>query len=252
MHLRCVKDRMKEWIAGRNPVSEALAGGLQIDSVWLSGSTKGAFEGEIIALCKSRNIPVRKVPSQALDRIWRGNHQGVIAWCAAIEFQPLSGILPGIFERGENPLFILLDGVTDVRNAGAIARTALGAGAHAMIVGMRDVARFNHEAVKSSAGALLHLPVCRAEPLWSAVQYLRDSGVIVIGATLEGAQLPQDVDFTPPVCIVMGAEDTGISPKIMKLLNHAVRLPQSADVDSYNVSVATGMCLYEVMRQRGV
>lgn len=240
----------KEWIGGRHPVLEALEQGQEIEAVWIANGARGPVELAIRDLCKARRISLRIVPPAALDRIWRGNHQGVLAWRAAIAFQRIEDLLPLIYEQGETPLLVLLDGITDVRNAGAIARSALAAGAHALIVGMRDVARFGQDAVKASAGALLHLPVCRETSLSDTVRYLRDSGLHLVGATLQGSVLPESCTLTDPLCLIMGAEDTGISPKLERALHQRVRIPQSDRVDSYNVSVATGILLYEVMRQR--
>jgi 23S rRNA (guanosine2251-2'-O)-methyltransferase len=245
-----MKPLRKEFIGGRHPVIEALESGLAIDAVWMAQGMKGDEEFRIRQLCKSRRIPFRLVPGAGLNRIWNGNHQGVIAWIAAIPFYNLEDIIPGIYEKGEVPLFVLLDGLTDVRNVGAIARSALAAGAHALIVGFRDVARFNQDAVKASAGALLHLPVCREEPLWSAGGILKQNGIQLAGAVLESSSYPDQEDLSGPICIVMGSEGEGISDKITKQLDLRLRIPQSRAVDSYNVSVAAGILLYETMRQR--
>lgn len=241
----------KDWIGGRHPVLEALESGLPLDAVWMAQGARGPAETAIREHCKRLVVPFKLVPSAALDRIWRGNHQGVLAWLSAVPFYRLSDVVPAIYERGETPLLVMLDGITDVRNAGAIARSALAAGAHALIVGLRDVARFNQDAVKASAGALLHLPVCREEPLWQAAGYLRESGIRLAGATLQGSVLPDQARFGDPLCLVMGSEDQGISERILKTLDERVRIPQTRKVDSYNVSVATGILLYEAMRQRG-
>ena len=240
----------KDFIAGRHPVLEALESGLAIDSIWMSRGSSGPAETRIRELCRERRIPVKLVPVQALSRIWTGNHQGVIAWRSAVPFYRIADLVPAVYEKGETPLFIMLDGVTDVRNAGAIARSALAAGAHALIIGTRDIARFNEEAVKASAGALLHLPVCR-EALPYAIDLLRQSGVQIVGAALEKSEVPSALDLTPPTCLLMGAEGSGIDPELFKVLDHRVRIPQSEQVDSFNVSVAAGILLYEAMRQRG-
>ncbi|MCF8238596.1 MAG: 23S rRNA (guanosine(2251)-2'-O)-methyltransferase RlmB [Saprospiraceae bacterium] len=240
----------KEFIAGRHPVLEALENGLAVDSVWMSRGSQGPAEAKIRERCREQRIPIKLVPPAALTRIWNGNHQGVIAWRSAVPFYRIADLVPAVYEKGETPLFIMLDGVTDVRNAGAIARSALAAGAHGMIIGTRDVARFNEDAVKASAGALLHLPVCR-EALPYAIDILRQSGVQVIGAALEHSVVPAKLDLTIPVCLLMGAEGSGIDADLLKSLDHRVRIPQSVEVDSYNVSVAAGILLYEAMRQRG-
>lgn len=246
-----MRQKSKEFIGGRHPVQEALESGIPVDAIWLADGAKGPAESQIREICKARRIPLKVVPSMALNRIWNGNHQGVIAWLSAVDFARLEDIVPLVYEKGETPLFVLLDGITDVRNAGAIARSALAAGAHALIVGMRDVARFNEDAVKASAGALLHIPVCREEPLWSAAKYLKDSGIKLAGAVLAGSILPFAAELREPLCLVMGSEHEGISDKLEKQLDIRIRIPQSTQVNSYNVSVATGILLYETMRQRG-
>lgn len=240
----------KEFIAGRHPVLEALETSLPVDSVWMARGSTGPAETKIRERCRDLRIPIKLVPPAALNRIWNGNHQGVIAWRSSVPFYRIADLIPAVYERGETPLLIMLDGVTDVRNAGAIARSALAAGAHGMIIGTRDVARFNEDAVKASAGALLHLPVCR-EALPYAIDVLRNSGVQIVGAALQESVVPAVLDLTGPVCFLMGAEDTGIAPDLLNLLDSRVRIPQSPQVDSYNVSVAAGILLYEAMRQRG-
>jgi 23S rRNA (guanosine2251-2'-O)-methyltransferase len=245
-----MKAQAKEVIGGRNPVKEALDENLPLDAVWTAKGMRREEESAIRLRCRERRVPYRIVPPAALQRVWKGNHQGVLAFRSAVPFYQVQDLLPGIYEQGEAPLLVLLDGVTDVRNMGAIARTALGAGAHALVVGMRDVARFNEEAVKASAGALLHLPICREEPLWSVISLLRESGVVIAGAMLEDSQTPDEADLSGPLCLVMGSEATGISDKIRKQLDLRLRIPQSPRINSYNVGVATGMMLYEIMRQR--
>lgn len=245
-----MKAHQKEVIGGRNPVKEALDSDFPLDAVWTAKGMRREEEAEIRLRCKEKRVPYKIVPPAALQRVWRGNHQGVLAFRSSVPFYKTEDLLPGIYEKGETPLLVLLDGITDVRNLGAIARTALGVGAHALIVGMRDVARFNEEAVKSSAGALLHLPVCREEPLWSVTALMKQSGVTLAGALLEDSCRPEEADLSQPLCLVMGAEGEGISDKIRKKLDLRLRIPQSPRINSYNVGVAAGMILYEVMRQR--
>lgn len=237
-------------IVGRNPVLEALENHVEIDKVYLQVGVRGEFEKAIRKTCKLLNIPLSVVPKEKLNFFYRGNHQGVIAVSSLIEYQKIEHILPKAYEDSESPLFVLLDKVTDVRNFGAIARSAEVFGAHAVIISKKGGAIINEDAIKSSAGALLNIPICREQSLKHTVDYLKDSGVAVICADLSGDKMIQEVDFTGPVCIVMGAEGRGINPDLLMSVENRFKIPQSGKTDSLNVSVATGIILYEIKRQR--
>ena len=237
-------------IYGRHPVLEALQAGQPVDKVFLQQGTRGDFEKELRHLCRDREVPMTVIPQAKLQRMVKGNHQGVVAQLAAAAYQRVEDVLPHLYERGETPLLLLLDGVTDVRNLGAIARSAEVCGAHALIIPQKNSAGLTADAVKSSAGALSRLPVCREKSMVSTVEYLQMSGVRVIASDLQAEQYLHDLSLSGPLCIVMGAEDTGISPGVARAADVTFRIPQAGTLNSFNVSVAAGILLYEAMRGR--
>jgi len=242
------KAREKELVFGTQPLTEALRSGTEIDKILILREQNFT---EIQQLANERGIPVQRVPMEKLNQITRKNHQGVIAFISAIRYVSLHNILSGIFEKGETPLLLLLDRITDVRNFGAIARTAECMGVHALVVPMRGAAQINSDALKTSSGALSHIPVCRENNLIEAMQYLQDSGVQVIVCTEKAAQIVSNVDFTTPTAIIMGSEEDGVSSDLIRRSNMAVKIPMIGKVASLNVSVAAGMIIYEAARQRG-
>jgi len=242
--------KVNNLIVGRNPVLEALQDNLEMDKVYLQVGVRGEFEKEIRKTCKLLNVPLAVVPKEKLNFMYRGNHQGIIGVASLIKYQKLEDILPKAYEDNESPLFVLLDKVTDVRNFGAIARSAEVFGAHAVVVSKKGGAIINEDAIKVSAGAILNIPVCREQSLGQSVEYLKDSGVTVFCADLSADKYIQECDFTGPVCIVMGAEGRGINPDLLQSIDNRFKIPQSGKTDSLNVSVATGIILYEIKRQR--
>jgi len=205
---------------------------------------------EISDRARALRVPVQRVPVQKIDRITRRNHQGVLAMMAAVTYYRVEDLVPQLFDAGENPFLVVLDGVTDVRNFGAVARTCECAGVSAIVIPDRESVSVNADAVKTSAGALNHLPVCREHNLVNAVKLLRNSGFKIVG-TSDKQQLPYTAaDYTGPVAIVLGAEDKGISAEIMKLCDTQVLIPEFGHINSLNVSVAGGIMIYEVVRQR--
>jgi 23S rRNA (guanosine2251-2'-O)-methyltransferase len=181
----------------------------------------------------------------------RGAHQGVAAFMALVEFQSVEAILPFLYEQGETPLLLLLDSITDVRNFGAICRSAECMGVQAVIIPQAGSAPANEEAMKASAGALAKIRLCRVKSLFTTVEWLQQSGVQVVATALTNHSLPlYDVDFTVPTAILMGSEGDGLHPKFLKMADAVIKIPQATDFDSLNVSVATGIVLYEAVRQR--
>ena len=241
---------MKELIYGRHPVLEALAAGQPVDKVFLQQGTRGEFEKELRRACKEREVPMTLIPQAKLQRMGRGNHQGVVAQLAAAAYQRIEDVLPQVYERGETPLFLLLDGVTDVRNLGAIARSAEVCGAQTIIIPQKNSAGLTADAVKSSAGALARLPVCRHKSLVTTVEYLRMSGVRVIASDLNAERYLHELELTGPLCIVMGSEDTGITEGVARAADTTFRIPQVGTLNSFNVSVAAGILLFEAMKAR--
>lgn len=238
-------------IFGRHPVVDAIRAGKDIDKVMLQKGTTGNVEKELRKLCKQHNIPLQYTPKERIARYAKGkNHQGVIAFLALIPYYKIADLLPLLFEQHYPPLLVVLDGVTDVRNFGAIARTAEGAGAHGIIVPSKGSALINADAMKTSAGALSHLPVCRETSISAAVDFLLLSGVQVVASELGAPNRLQDIDFTVPTAIVMGAEGEGINPGVLRKASKRFLIPMQGKTDSFNVSVAAGMILYESMCQR--
>ena len=224
-----------EMIFGVRAVIEAIQAGKEIDKILVKKDIQSDLSKELFAALKGTLIPVQRVPVERINRITRKNHQGVIAF---------------LFEQGKNPFFVMLDGVTDVRNFGAIARTCECAAVDAVIIPARGSASVNADAVKTSAGALHTLPVCREQSLRSTLQYLKDSGFRIVAATEKGDYDYTKADYTGPLCIIMGAEDTGVSYDNLALCDEWVKIPMLGTIESLNVSVAAGILIYEAVKQR--
>lgn len=238
-------------IFGRHPVLDAIKSGKPIDKVIMQQGFKGKLEIEIRHLCKDRRIPLQLLPKERITYLVDGgNHQGVIAFVSLIEYQKLEHVLPLVYEQSKTPLFLLLDGITDVRNFGAIARTAEVMGAQAIVIPRKKSAQINSAAIKASAGALLQIPVCKEASIVAAVEFLQQSGVQVFASDLYAEQSMKALDFTGPTALIIGAEGRGVSPSILKMVDTSFYIQQVGKTDSLNVSVATGMMLYEVVRQR--
>lgn len=242
--------RDKNIIYGRHPILDALESGTSFEKIWLQQGTRGDLEKEIRAYCRKLDIPLQYVPKDRLNRMAPGNHQGIAGLMSLIRYQRVEDVVPHLFEQSVMPLLVMLDGVTDVRNLGAIARSAECLGAHALVVGKKNAAPVNAEAMKASAGALNQLPVCRENSLVAAVEWMQMSGIQVVGTTLEESTPVEAVDFSGPTAIVLGAEDTGLSQGLSDRLDLRCRIPQEGTTDSLNVSVAGGIVLYEALRQR--
>lgn len=241
------------YIYGHHPVTEAIRAGKPVEKVFFQQGERGEVEKEIRHLTKEYGIPLQVVPREKLNKMVKGQHQGVVAYLSLVEYVSLEDVVPFVFEQGEVPLLVLLDGVTDVRNFGAIARSAECAGAHAVVVPQSGSALANEEAMKASAGALARVRLCRVRSLFSAVEWLQQSGIQVVATALGDRTVPvYQADFTLPTAILMGSEGEGVHPKLQKMSDVVVRIPQATDFDSFNVSVAAGIVLYEAMRQRGV
>lgn len=237
-------------IIGRHPVLDAIAAGKELDRVVLQRGISRDFEKEIKAICKSRQIPMQILPKERMNRITRKNHQGIIAFISLIKYYKIEDVLPLVYEQSETPLFLLLDGVTDVRNFGAIARSAEICGVHALIIPDKGAAQINETAIKTSAGALTKIPVCRERSLVQAIDYLKLSGIKIYTSSLSATAPIHDLDFVGPTAIIIGSEGDGVSQKLLSMTDEHFIIPQKGTTDSFNVSVATGICLYEVMRQR--
>ena len=241
----------KEMVFGIRAIIEAIDAGKTIDKILLRRDMTSTIGKELLKKLMGTTTPVQKVPVEKLNQYTDKNHQGAIAFLSPIEFYDVETLVPTLFEAGKTPLLMVLDGVTDVRNFGAIARTCACAGADALIIGAHGSVAINGDAVKTSAGALYHLPVCKVDNLQHTLQYLRDSGFHVVAATEHARQNYTEVDMTAPAAIVMGSEEKGIYEQNLRICSHQVRIPMSGVIESLNVSVAAGVMLYEAVRQRG-
>lgn len=239
-------------IFGLRPVIEAIKAGKQIDRLLIRQGLQGSLYHELMIEVKNHGISYQIVPVERIELVTRKNHQGVLAWLALIEFQHVGNILPSVFEKGEDPLIIALDGVSDVRNFGAIVRSAECLGAHAIIIPEKGSARITADAIKTSAGALHTFPVCREKSIVRAVEYLKESGLMVICADEKSGKNVSEVSIKGPSVLVIGAEDKGISRELISLSDMLVRIPMSGNIGSLNVSVASGILLYEIIRQRSL
>ncbi len=241
----------KNLIYGRNPISEALESAKSFEKLFVQRGLKSESVKRISALAIKADIPIQRVPVEKLNRLTRNAaHQGVAGYLAMIQYYSLEDILSHVYDRGEVPLFLICDGITDVRNFGAIARTALGCGVHALIVPASGSASINAEALKTSAGALNRIPVCKVRFLDKTAQYLKDNGLEIFVTELNASKFIYESDLTVPLAIIVGAEDTGVNSKLLRMADKKVKIPMTGNFDSFNVSVATAMGLYEVMRQR--
>ncbi len=244
---------MKEdFIFGLRPVIEALEAGKTVDKVFLQNALQGPIYAELKALLGEHKIRPNYVPVEKLNRLTRKNHQGVVAFISEVPFHSIENLLPEIFEAGKTPFLLILDRLTDVRNFGAICRTAECVGIDAVIIPEKGGAPINSDAIKTSAGAIYNLKICKEKNLAHAVDFLQQSGVQVFSATEKAQKLVYDVDFTQPCALVMGNEETGISKDVLHHSDEKIKLPIEGKTQSLNVSVACGAILYEAMRQKMV
>ena len=237
-------------IFGLRPVIEAIKAGKQIDRLLIRQGLQGALYHELMTEVKKNNIAFQIVPLERIEIVTRKNHQGVLAWLSIIEYQQIYNLLPMIFERGEDPLIIALDGVSDVRNFGAIVRSADCLGAHAIVIPEKGSARITADAVKTSAGALNSFPVCREKSIVRAIEFLKESGLRVVCAAEKQGTEASKSDLKGPVVLVMGSEEKGISRELLSLADKTIRIPMTGKIESLNVSVAAGILVYEISRQR--
>ena len=236
-------------IFGMHPLLEALEAGREIDKILLKRGLRSEEVSRITALARERTIPLQIVPEERLTRLTRKQHQGVIAFISEIEYTPLETLIPMLYEVGRSPFVLLLDGLTDVRNFGAIARTAECAGVDALIIPERGSVTVTADAIKTSAGALHRLPVCRVSSIMSAVSLLQASGLKIVAASEKARDVYTETELRLPLGLVLGAEDEGVSEEVLRRADHIVRIPQVGAIGSLNVSVAAGILIYEIVRQ---
>jgi len=240
----------KQIVFGRKPVLELIKSGKQVEKIFMQKGMKGPFEIEIRNLLKGKDIPVSMVHPLKLQKFTKGIHQGVVAFSSIVNYWKLDELVIDAFESGQTPLFLFLDGVTDVRNFGAIIRTAEVFGANGIIFPAKNSALVNQVMIKTSAGAIFNIPLARVNSMNNAIQYLQESGIAISVSKLDAEATINDIDFLGPTCIVMGSEELGVSAHMSKLADNQFVIPQFGKTDSLNVGVATGIILYEVQKQR--
>lgn len=240
-----------DYIFGLRAIIEAIEASRSIDKVLIRKDLAGGeLARELNAKIKEYGVVAQRVPIEKLNRITMKNHQGAIALLSPVEYQRLENIVPLLYEEGKTPLLLLLDGITDTRNFGAIGRTADCAGVDAIVIPERNSATVTPDALKASAGGLFYVPVCRERDMVKAVRMLKENGYHIVGATEKGARPYTEADYRVPVAIVMGSEDTGISDDVLRLCDELAAIPVLGQISSLNVSVAAGVMLYEAVRQR--
>lgn len=237
-------------VYGIRPVMEAIESGKTIDKVLIQKGLKGDLFKELFYIIRQNKIPFQYVPIERLNKFTRGNHQGFVAFVSSIEYDDIYNIVPQVFEQGKTPFFLILDKITDVRNIGAIARSAECAGVDAIILPLKGGAQLNEDAIKSSAGALHKIPICRHSNLVEVIEYMKDSGIEVIGVTEKAQHYHFEKDLKQPICLIMGNEYEGIARDYLRLCQDSVKIPMVGTIESLNVSVATGIVLFEVVKQR--
>ncbi len=242
--------KTNDYIFGLRAVIEAIKAGKDIDKVLIKKDISGDLVAELFQVIKEYGVVSQRVPVECINRITQKNHQGVVAFLSPVAYHNLDDLIPSLFEAGKLPFVVALDGITDVRNFGAIARTCECSGVDAIIIPEKNSVSVNADAVKTSAGALLHIPVVRVKNLNKAIKQLKESGLMIVGATEKGSKNYTTFDYTVPTAIVMGAEDTGISNENLRECDYLAAIPMFGQINSLNVSVAAGILIYEVVRQR--
>lgn len=237
-------------VIGNDAVINALKTGKQLERIYLQQNLGASLVGDVIKLAQQYNVPVNKVPVEKINGFNIQNHEGCVAVISKIQYQDLQQVISFIVEKGQTPLFIILDGVTDIRNIGAIARTAYCCGVQAIIIPDKGVGALNEDAITTSAGALEKIAVCRVNSLMKTVDELHLNGIKVFASEMTAEAKVYDLDLIEPCAIVMGSEEKGVTPSLMKICDQNFQIPMAGNFESLNVSVATGMILYESLKQR--
>ncbi len=244
------QEEEKNFIFGIRAIIEAVEAGKTIDKLFIQKGLHNDLFAELWKLVRLKRINYKHVPLEKINRLTRKNHQGVFAFISPIDFHNIEDVVPSLYEQGKNPLILVLDRITDVRNFGAIARTAECAGVDTILIPEQNAAAINADAIKTSAGALHNITVCRTWNLKLSLQFLKDSGIQLIACTEKTQDNMCKMNYTPPTAIIMGSEEDGVSPEFLKLCDGKAKIPMNGKIASLNVSVATGVILYEAIRQR--
>lgn len=239
-----------EYIYGTRAVIEAINTGKNIEKVFIKTGLNNELYQQLLSLIRENEIAFQFVPIEKINRITRKNHQGVLAFVSPIEYTNIEMLLPVLFESGKEPILLILDQITDVRNFGAIVRSAECAGIQAIIIPEKGMARIGADAIKTSAGAIHHVPICKVNNLVKTVQYLKDSGIQIIASTEKAEKIYTEGNFISPVAIVLGSEESGISQSILNIADQKLKIPLMGNIESLNVSVSAALMMYEAVRQR--
>lgn len=244
------KRESNQIVFGIRAVIEAIKSGKEIEGLYLQRGLTGSIFLELRSLLKENDLTFQLVPVEKLNRITSKNHQGVVAFISPIVYEKIENVIPAIYERGETPFILILDGITDVRNLGAIARTAECAGVHALVVPSKGSAQINPDAIKTSAGALYKIPVCRHDSMLKTAKFLQESGLQLVACTEKTNDYLYQPDYTGPTAVILGSEEDGISNELIRISDHLAKIPMFGEIESLNVSVSAGVVLYEAVRQR--
>jgi 23S rRNA (guanosine2251-2'-O)-methyltransferase len=239
-----------ETIFGTRAVIEAIKAGREIEKIYIQSGLNNDLIKELINTAATHKAPYSFIPQVKLDRLSNKNHQGVVCVLSAVQYVPLENIIDKCYSEGREPFFLIVDRVTDVRNFGALARTAECAQVDAMIIADKGNAPITGDAMKTSAGALNHLPVCRVKDMKKTFQLLKDNGIQIIACTEKATDTIYQIDLNTPIAIILGSEEDGISPQMLKDADHLAKIPLMGSIESLNVSVAAGIVVYEKIRQR--
>jgi len=244
------EDYRQEMTYGIHPVMEAISAGKEIEKVFIQRGLQSTAFRDLMALIKEHNIVYQLVPVEKMNRISRKNHQGIIAIISPVVFYQIENLLPGVYEEGRTPFILILDKITDVRNFGAIVRTAECTGVDAVVIPTKNAAQLNSDTIKSSAGAIFKVPICRSDNLKTTIDFLKNSGLKIVAATEKGEKSIFESEMSGPLGLIMGSEGEGISAEYLKKTDLQVSIPLLGEIESLNVSVAAGVMMYEVVRQR--
>ena len=239
-----------DYIFGTRPVIEALKSGREIEKILVQKGLQNESIRELLGLTRNNKIPISRVPLVKLDRVTKKNHQGVICYLSSIIYHSIDHVISESFSKGKIPLVVILDRVTDVRNFGALARTAEVAGVDALVIPSRGSAQIGQDAMKASAGALNFIPICRSDNLKETITFLQQSGLQIVACTEKGKSTIYTVDLTGPTALILGSEEDGVSPAYLKLTDQQAMIPQAGNIASLNVSVAGAVVIFETIRQR--
>jgi 23S rRNA (guanosine2251-2'-O)-methyltransferase len=242
----------KELIFGSRSIIEAIKAGKEIDKILIQRDLKNTLIKELLDLAKENNLPVVKVPEEKLNQLTSKNHQGAISFISAVKYYKIEDIVHAAFSKGEAPFIIVLDRITDVRNFGAISRTAECAGVHGILIPEKGSAQINSDAIKTSSGALNYIPICRESNLAAAIKFLKESGLQVIACTEKAEKTIYKSNLSGPLAVILGSEEDGISNDLIRVADELAKIPIVGKIESLNVSVATAVIVYEAIRQRGL